>query len=463
MLNPTIIVRDKQESNQLEIKRMGVYKQSKVIEATDEQDQTYYLFFYKEQFLNYLIPEKTPTRSHVVDCFTKGITLDPPHPLIVSIVSPHPHFKKHEDADLFKKIQKQYSPQEAALIAKYFESFIKKDKIADFIETLFYKERRDGKLLSCYRILTLLKEIAPNHTVVTTFSGDMAFTKYADLYKNSDIKTLARDEIFVERKLYSSKHNEQPFQKLLAIYLEQNRWVDAITIYIDQVVHTQKVEDYQSLLSMVNDHFDGEERFYFLKDLYTRGLHIKQLHSDLLNASIENDKLEGILTLLNEQDLTLEPLQSQKLLDMVKQHGIASDSISPEGLQKLILTLSKSEDPQVEDTLNQTISLLMDNHNLTYIQEWAKPLRNEITEPTFAKIDEMVQITDDPNQQQRLGELYHEFHQPRLAIDCMSWDMELRENDPKPVQWLAKLYDELGMNDEHKAYQQLYIDMVKRS
>ena len=44
MPNPTIIAQDKQQFHELEISRMSIYRQSKIIEATDAQDQTYYIF-----------------------------------------------------------------------------------------------------------------------------------------------------------------------------------------------------------------------------------------------------------------------------------------------------------------------------------------------------------------------------------------------------------------------------------
>ncbi|WP_404455062.1 hypothetical protein LG329_06810 [Virgibacillus necropolis] len=464
MPNPAIIVRDKQQSHQLELRRMSIYKQSKIVEATDEHDQTYYIFFYKEQYLNYITPKKTPTRSHVMDSFNKGVTLHPAHPLVETVVSPYPHFKKQDFNVLFKKLQQQHTLQETALIASYFESFIKKDKLANFIKTLFYKERRDGKLLSCYRILHILKDLAPNHSLVTAFSGDMEFTKYDDLYKQGDETILGRDPIYVEKKLYSTKHNDKPFQKLFTLYQEQDRWIDIIAIYITRVVHTQKADDYHALKSLIDEHGNGENMLHFLEDLYKRGLTIEPLYIDLMNAYIEHEKLEDVLTLINKYELSLEPSHSQELIRIVKKKGITPGSVPPEGLQKLILTLSKSKDDQATDILHQAVSSLLNEHTLSYIQDWAQPLRDiPITKEVLQKIDEMNLIADDPNQQRSLGELYHYFHHPKLAIECMSWDMELRENDPKPVQWLAKLYHEVGMEAEHKAYQQLYIDMVKRS
>lgn len=465
MQNQTVVVKDKKHSLELKVNRMSIYKQSKIIEATDvqDQDQTYYIFFYHERYLTYATTsKKTGTRSHVIDSFNEGITLNTPHPLIESVVAPYPQFKKQNSSDLFKKLQHEYTPQETALIASYFESFIEKEKIADYVQTLFYKERRDGKLLSCYRIFCILKNFDPNHSLVDAFSRDMEFTKYEGLYKLEDEKVLVKDPVYVEGKLYSNK--DDSFQKLATLYQEQNRWIDLVAIYINHVVDTQKTSDYYALKSLFDEHFNGMNFGEVLEDLYTRGLTINSLQQDLLNFYLEHEKLEEVLDLISKHKVTLQPAQSELLTKIVKQTGITPGSIQPEGLQKLFLTLVAANDGQAADILHQAVSSLLNEHTLSYLQEWAQSFRGTpLAEPILKKVDEMNQIVEDPNKQGRLGELYHYFNQPKLAIECMSWDMELREDDPKPVEWLAKLYRELGMDAEHKAYQQLYIDMVKRS
>ncbi|ASK62490.1 hypothetical protein CFK37_10190 [Virgibacillus phasianinus] len=464
MQNLTITAKDKKHSHQLEPKSMAIYQQCRIIEATNELDQTCYIFFYKDHYLNYVTEKKTTkTHSYVVDSFKKGITLPPSHPLFMTVVSSHPNIKKQNFSDLFKKLQKQYTLQETALIASYFESFIKKAQLANFIQSLFYKERRDGKLLSCYRILRIMKDFAPKRSLVDAFSRDMDFTKYEDLYKQGDASLLDKDPIYMENKLYANQHNNQDFQALCKFYQAQDRLEDVIAVHITHVIYTQETSDYDALKFLIEEHLGGENMLPVLEDLYRRGLTIMSLQQDLLAAYMAHERLEDVLTLISKHELHLQPAQSKQLTRVVKQRGITTDSIPNEGLQELIRTLFAAKDNQATEILHQAIASLLNDHNLSYIQEWAQPFRAiTLAEPTLQKIDEMNRIAEDPNQQRKLGELYHEFHHPKLAIECMSFDMELREDDPKPVQWLAKLYHELGMNAEYKAYQQLYVDMVKR-
>ncbi|MFQ3544626.1 hypothetical protein Q7A53_11090 [Halobacillus rhizosphaerae] len=464
MPTPTIIIKEKQETRQLEVKRMAIYKQTKIVEAEDEDHQTYFVFFYKEKYLNFVTAKKINKQSHVAMAFKKGVVFHPPHPFIETVLSSHPHFKKQSFNDLFRKLPKQSTLQETALIASYFESFIKKEKIAALIKSLYYQERRDGKLLSCFRILHILKDVAPDHSLLHSYSGDMNFTKYAERYKEGDPAILAKDPIYVEKKMYGYKDNDQAFHKLVKLYSKEDRVVDLIALYINRITQTKKADDYHTLHALIVDEFNEEDTLVILEDLYQRVPAVNPLKQTVLNTYLKLGKLKNALTLINKHKLKLKPEQSQQLTNLVKENKSLAGEISPDGLQKLTLTLLEADDEEAADILHLAITSLMDDHNLAAIQTWSEPLRHlPEAAPVLQKVDEMAEISEDPNHQQRLGELYHYFHQPKLAIECMSWDMELRTEDPKPVHWLAKLYHEVGMEEEHKAYQQLYIDMVKRA
>lgn len=464
MMNPTLHVKDKQQSLQLEIRRMTIYEQSEIIEAADEQNQIFYIFFYKKKYLNYGTSDKITKRSYVTETFDKGVTLHPPHPLIETVVSPYPYFEKQDFDDLLKKVKQKYTFQEAVLIATFFESFVKKDDLADFMESIFYKERRDGKLLSCYRILRILKGFVPSHHLISAFAGNLKFNQYEDRYNEGDETLLAMDPIFVEHRFYAYQHNDLSFQKLIAFYKEQSRWVDVIAILIARVIDTKDADDYDALRLVTDEHYGGLKALHVLEDLFERGLETKSLKEDLLDAYMEVGRLEDALKLISKHELSLQQSQSQQLVGIVKNKGITVDSIPHEGLQTLTRSLFASKEGQASEVLYQAVVSMLKEHDITYTQEWLQPFKDiPLARPTVQRIDEMNQIVEEPNQQQRLGELYHYFHQPRKAIDCMSWDMELREDDPEPVQWLAKLYDELGMDEEHKAYRQLYMNMVKHA
>ncbi|MDY7043237.1 hypothetical protein RVS70_03365 [Virgibacillus sp. M23] len=463
MRNQTIFLKNlNQHTLKLDVNRMAIYKQSKVIEATDLQQQRYYLFFHNDKYLTYDSSRTTRKTSHLRKAFQYGLVLSSPHPFIELQISPYSQFKKRKYSSLFQKLLNEYTLQETALITTYFESFIKKEKLANFIEKCFYKERRDGKLLSCYRIFRILRGFAPNHRLVDTFSSDLTFAKYEELYKHKDEKMLMKDPIYVEEICYDHKYED--FQKLAHIYKQQERWMDLAAIHISQAVYTQRNADYQELKATLDQHYPAISLIEVLEDLYTRGLTLDTFLKDLLNVYLSTKNVQKLMVLQSKHSLSLEPTQSKSLVNTIEQITVNPVSLNSKELQQLILTLHTIDRKQADRMLHQAICRLLSELPLPDILKWLEPF---MTKP-FAKriinlVHEINELAEDPNQQRRLGELYHYFKQQELAIECMSWDMELYPDDPKPVEWLSILYSELGMEAEHKAYQQLYIDMVKRS
>lgn len=41
----TVTVKENKQESQLQVQRMAIFNQSKIIEAVNDQDETYYLFF----------------------------------------------------------------------------------------------------------------------------------------------------------------------------------------------------------------------------------------------------------------------------------------------------------------------------------------------------------------------------------------------------------------------------------
>ncbi|WP_101842868.1 hypothetical protein [Halobacillus sp. Marseille-P3879] len=462
-MTQTITIKDKNQTDQLQIKRMTVYKQSRIIEAVDQHDLKHYVFFHMDQYLNYVISKPDHSYPYINTAFNNGTTFTAPHPLIDAQLSTTP-YKKKSFNDLFAKLPQQRSLQETALIATYFNGFIMKDKLVHLIKKLYYQNRRDGKLFSCYRILHILQDFAPNHSVTHSFVRDLQFTKYAALYKDNDASVLNRDSLYVEKQAFAALPESDSFQTLDQLYTQQDRWIDRTALHIRLAEQHQNEENYTILKSLIDEYFP-ESPLEFMKELENRGVSSKPFLQDSLQLYLDNSQLERALQLICQHDIELSPEQSEQMIRVVKQKDFAAESLTPEGLQKLLLTVCGSVDEEQTDTiLYEAFSTMLATQSPEEVKVWASPLKEiKGAEPLLEKVNEMNKLLEDPNHQQRLGELYHFFHQPQKAIECMSWEMELNNEDPGPVQWLSKLYHEVGMIEEHKAYQKLYAHMVKRA
>ncbi len=119
--------------------------------------------------------------------------------------------------------------------------------------------------------------------------------------------------------------------------------------------------------------------------------------------------------------------------------------------------------PEKEDTfLHHYVQVLLQQQELPFVYKGIQPLK-EICKgkSVFDKLEKMLQASEELEEMQRLGEWFFEFKQYEKAIECFSWEMELQPQNPKPLQWLAKVYLEMGMQEESNMYRKLSKDLQK--
>lgn len=459
-----LTILDHKQTIHMNVERMAVYLQSKIIEASDAKGQIFYLFFYKDQYLTTVTAMKLRKNSYIAHAFRDGIVLNTPHPLIqIFLKNYHQPFKKLTFDQFIKKAEKSLTPQETALVTTYFESFVPKRKIFEFIQTIFYEFRRNGQLLSCYRILRILMDFAPKQRWVRELSHDLNFIKYERIYKTISPELIKKDILYTEKRLYTERSNEEQFQCLLSLLQQQARWLDEIALWIQRALHTATNEDYSSLLHLLKVHFSHKEILGILEEMYKQKTQIPQIQNDLVQYYIELKQTEKLMSIIINNHVQLTSAQIEAIEGLLNEIDIESDHLNLEAVNKLAPFFAEHPQ-QAEKFLQRCISLLLNQHDVHYIQEWLLPFKKELgTTPMIKRLENMQQMVDDPDKQSQLGELYYQFKQFDKAIDCFSWEMELKGNDPTPVKWLSKIYSEMGLKAEYKAYQNLYIDMQKRA
>ncbi|WP_082233216.1 hypothetical protein [Halobacillus massiliensis] len=464
MPSSNVTIKKNRLTEELTVHRMAVYQQCKVIEAFKDE-QKYFIFFHKDQYLTYVKTKKPKNHSYVGKVFKKGLILTHPHPLIKMILSDYTHLEKQNIEDLFKKLKKQYTIQEAALISTYFESFVPKEQIVNYLKELYYIQRRAGKLFSCYQLLGLLKDFSPSHSLIQTFSSDFQISSYDPLYKSLDASLIEKDPIYTEKYLTNKKPSQKSFQTLLYLYKNQDRQIDVIALYLKTIQETKSGKVYLELLKDMDNLSVDLDKLGLYEDLYNRGFKSEVFLDHLLDYYLEHAKVEKALALIHKHKLSLSPLKREHLSTLIKENNLSAFQSNPEQLKEVCLLVLDLTDEQVShNILHQGVELLLEKNNPAFVSNWLKSFEHQsFTKPLIQKVNEMCVLMEDPNQQRKLGELYHYFHQPQKAIDCMSWEMELRNDDPQPVQWLAKLYGEIGNKEEQQAYNQMYIQMMKNS
>lgn len=447
----------------LDIKRMAMYHMFQLIEAFDSKKQIFYLMYYKNRFLAAIKPSQFHKHTQLYKAFQYGIVFHAPHPFIDTLIQPNrtSSIPIQSFQLLQKQWQRQYSPLEIAHILPLFDSVFEKKTILKLIRDIFYEYRRNGKYFLAYQVISLLKQYAPEYPWAEKISYDLAFQRYDRIYQDDDAlwekDPLTAERIFFERSAY----DEAAFTKLQAKLFEQGRWMDAAALSIRYILNSRTPEQkFDSLRMTLSSHLSEQETALVWRQLHQQGATFPALEYHLFDLLLKLNWFEQAVNFLLLQHSPITEFQLQQFAAIMADPSTRMDQIQLEKINTLPVTRQNAG--IMEKAIRFTIPLLLKNHNLEYVKKWLQPFeKQQISLPSAAKINRMLEIQDDPDQQFLLGELYFEFQQFEKAIDCFSWEMELHPNDPKPVQWLAKIYSHLGMAEEAKAYQYMYATMKK--
>ncbi|MFE7151569.1 hypothetical protein ACFVIJ_14440, partial [Heyndrickxia sporothermodurans] len=162
--------------------------------------------------------------------------------------------------------------------------------------------------------------------------------------------------------------------------------------------------------------------------------------------------------------LNLNPKQTQEFEQLLENVDLEPEQFPKEKVLSFLVPLFNINPEKAATLLHKFIVLQLKEYDIDSVVKRLIPLKIIMhAHPILEKLQHIQKLANDPDQQLLLGELYYEFQQFDQAIDCFSWEMELKSIDPKPVKWLSKIYNEIGMEQEHRAYRQLYIDMQKRA
>ncbi|SEN64570.1 hypothetical protein SAMN05192533_11690 [Mesobacillus persicus] len=464
MKQDEFLLYDYHKSIQLHAERATFYLQGEIIEAFTNGQEVYYLLFFKQQFLTAFKAKSLRRRSFIEKAFKQGMVFEAPHPFIEILLDSNPPLKSISFNQLNKKLQMTYTLQEKAFILTFLESFIQKKQLFDEISSIFYDYRRNGQLSMGYQIVQILKGFAPNHRLVKQLTSNMEYIKYANMYNQTPEKLVAKDPVFAEKYLYSQKDSEQHFQQLSSQYEKESRWLDLMALFIYKLLKTPTTDDYRSLLHLLEKHLNEKDRVVVLEKISTQIPDFLLLQKYLFDHYVSSYNMGEIFKITKRQEFHLSENQAQTFGDLLNDYDLRPHSLQPEMLKSLMSTVIKFFPEKAERLLHKSVTTLLQAHELPYIKEWLSSFKEVQPQLSlFEKLDTMYEISEDLDQMQTLGELYVEFEQFDKAIECFSWEMELKPTEVKPVQCLMNIYRELGMDQEADAYRHLCINLQRQA
>ncbi|MBD8071267.1 hypothetical protein [Bacillus sp. PS06] len=467
MKNTTYItITDENRKVELEINGLYLFQGYQVLESYNQKnDECYYLFFYKNNFLTGKRTTKIKRTSTLQQILTKGIYLASPHPIIQSLLTLNSFHLLTNLNTLWKQIKTKYNEVESAFILTAFDTYFKKDDLTSLFKKMCLQARRDGKFLQAYRILNLIIERYPTNNWAHSLISHIDYQKYSLKYQ-SDLKKLCKfDPLFVETHAFLQLNTQKGFELLLETIRTDSRPLEILALYFYKLTSpdTKRFDLYfQQLLEILPTYYsENDSKAYLLKlhDQATSTINKEKIRNHIVSELLHENHYEDAYLLLTKTEIQLTSRQIDVLIgifDVLEpSHALAFEDINAE-------IFTNASTSQLEQLMNLLIPRLFESHDLTYVYQWMSPLLH-LPFSYATQINTLYKIREEPEQQHIMGELYYYLNQLPQAIECFLWDIELNPTNPRPIKWLTKLYRELGMVEEANSYQYLYKQIQKSS
>lgn len=425
---------------------------------TENMEECYYLFFYKNHFLTAHQTIKIKRTSTLQKVLAHGLFIPSESPLIPSLLAAN-SIKCLSLPSTWKMIQKHYNNIEAAHVLTIFDTYLKKRAVLSTLEKTWSELRRDGKLLHAYRILKIARSCYPNNKWAKDLSSHLDYAKYEQYYV-SDVKSLLNhDPIHAEKQLFSTFHDKTSFSILDEKLRRESRHIERIALYSTNLNDENFMQTYQTLRTILPKHFSNQDSVSILYTIFVRSLTTlknEQLKNNLLGLLAKTGQYQETFELLTALHIPLTNAQIDLLLAILKE----IDAIEFAGFDAKLLINARTE--QLQQLLTELIPRLLSHHDIQFVYQWLTPF-HATSLPIMETIRHMHKINDDPDKQHQMGEMYYQMNQLEQAVDCFLWDYELHPTNPRPIKWLTKLYRELGMKEESESYMYLYKQIQKSS
>ncbi len=430
-----------------EVVQLTVYKQAKIVEATGQKNQSYYLFFYKDRYINAKKTTSIRLQSFLKNALQYGYTFTADHPLTKALLNEENAYRLTSNNQMVQKLTNKYNEIEMLYVLAMFDNYVNEKKIQALCKKTFYNYRRNGQLKKAFRILVNYGQVRPNDTFAKDMLHHFDFQKYKDQYQNLDQLTIEwSDPLYLESVYFEQNFPDTVIKSIIEQYHIDNRKFDQLCLFYMKCSSLQAVAKMDELA----------------QELLTKQDQIRLWEQLLLEYPKPKEIIEKLVKLNGYQAILRYYVHHNEAIEDHDLFEKAIDSVSSEQLAKdyqpllqTLLTLYKEDAAQLERVLHLTIKKLLQhlplNEIITSLQDTELPI--------MQKLKKMKKLTDNPDQQFALGEIYFDLEQYDQAIACFEWEMELTPDDPAPIQYLYKSYLAKGDKEQANTYKQLMVNI----
>jgi tetratricopeptide (TPR) repeat protein len=451
----------KEEKITLQAHKLTFFQQSKVIECIGSNNKHYLLFFYKDQFLTVQPLTDFKPNSFLGLVKKHGFVIHAPNPLFSRLFSPMSTVQIKPITQLISTIKKDYSIEETALIISYFDSYMSTDTLESFLKKCFFTYRRNGKLKAAYRLAKILRSRGYNRDWITT-TEHLDYANAANHFEAPLSTLLSSDPIYVEQQSFFDLNTN--YDLLVTLYHEQNRLNDSLILYTVKWLDHPTAISYSDFIRNVTTYFNKEDDvLQFLHSFLPYVSPESGLHHDVYQRLTKKQDYKNAINVFFTYSFSLTETEMNELSDMLEHDVLSYHTLSLTAISDRLFPVLGKQLLKLERILRSALPQLLTHHSLPDIHSWLQkvPLHGEL--PVKNKINNMVKLMNDPDNQLELGMHYFDLHQYEKAIECFNWEMELNPNQLEPIKWLAKTYRKIGKLDEVKTYHDLLSQIQQSS
>lgn len=461
MIPVEISVKDKQRSYKGKAVRASMYARSKVIHVQTEENENFYLIFYRSSFVYGGILDNIDEAAFIHRAFCDGIVIESPNPVLSAFI-PKKTVSLPNRNKLFSQLQSHFSPQEIAYISTTLDSFFEKEYLVKVIEQIYFDYKRNGKFMKAFQILQILTAFMPSLKSANERLSSREFYACHDFYQPSNLPSIyEKDPFYVE--LYCFKNRSQPdiypiFDEILR---KKECFEELILLWLEKIEKLQKVESIEQYTNIALKFMTLKEWCFTLARVKTNPFRMlpeaSKMILDLMNKGNYSEAAMYLMAFMDDLPKEFDPILKELWKNLDPEFVVSH-------LEQFISTIQRqSMDGNVmqpETQIFQLVVNMLKGYELQTVHNKLLPLKKVLPHSTvLRKLNKMAALLEDPDRMMELGDDYAEFQQYDSAIDCYFWEMELKPSDPEPVRKLCKMYLQKGLVKEAAAYQKVFAEL----
>ncbi|MGZ4159707.1 MAG: tetratricopeptide repeat protein [Neobacillus sp.] len=463
LVMPTeITIKDKKKILKGTVTRAAIFARSKVVDVRTEENDRFFLVYYKNSFIYGDKLGHVEEGSFINKAFHEGVVVESPHPILTALI-PNKSVTIPNKNKLLSLLQMQYSLKEMAYIATTLDTFFEKEHLINIIDKVYFHYRRSGNFIKSFQVIQILSEFAPTFKSANERLNSKEFNTYHDFYNSSSLPSIQKkDPLFIELHCFQNRSNPDKRIFLEEILEKQDCIDNLLLLWLEKVEKHQKAESIEKFTGIALRLVTMEEWILILIQVKINPYRVLSEPKAIIEKLIQKGRYEtAALYLLNFiHDL---PPAYDAILNILWGNLNAGFVVSH--LDDFIFMLKqlvhKDNSKQSEQKIFQLAVLLLEVHSLKTVLEKLSPIQKLLPHSVvIPKMTKMLGLLEDPDRMMELGDYYAEFKQFDKAIDCFYWEMELKPQDPSPVQKISKMYQHKGMVKEAAAYIKIY-DQLK--